>query len=250
MAVLPVSGVKFDSRKVGFVGAENSKSENIETARKSPMYAKTVPVIVLMAMNPSLLNAKLPENFAEENNITFIAPAKAQNLDDTYVISPEIDKSSKIKNPYGWQIFDVLDIKQAKKIKPKETEYNVLFTSLKDKKPNEIDNIYLVPTSDMGRSISGAYEPPRVKALILHNVEGQKYCSVRTVEDVVDNNGNPTAFREREIILDNETAQEIFDIIQGHTDATPWVNKSKIEFKISNSIFTMNEKVVPRNYRP
>lgn len=198
-----------------------------------PAGLKAVPVVVLMSMNPSLLNAKLPETLTEQETLT-------------YVVAPEAPQAGRqIRNPYGWQKLDYFDIKYRGVVNSNGVLYNVLFTSRKDKRQNEVDDIYLIPKSDMGKSIRSEHRPPCVKNLIVHDMpNGEQFSTVQVYEDVVNSRGENVAYREREIVIDDKTAQMIYDMLQGFSRSA-YVDKSQIRWTIVNTPELMKEVYNP-----
>ena len=87
MAILPVSSVDFNARSnVSFARKNDSEGAPADRGMTAPL-GKTVPVIVLMAMNPALLNsaATMSNLQGEEENpnlITMAEPAQNFEIDD------------------------------------------------------------------------------------------------------------------------------------------------------------------------
>ena len=248
VAVAPVGiyKVKCNTNYMSF-GARKDKSTSGGSG--ASVAAKAVPVVVLMTLNPSLLNAKVPENEINPNNIVMVSPnieAKAEK--STYVIAPEVQQIQS-GTPYcGWEIFRAEKILYSKNIVSRGTPYTVVYTNYGKPNSKEINNIYFVPRTDNPNVKKGAaFHPPEVKELIIHDLpNGKQFSTVRTYEDVMDKSGNPVAFREKEIYIDDDTAQHIYDLLYGDPKYTPWINKSYITYKITDNANVMKDKTVYR----
>jgi len=248
MAVSPVGMYKVSNHTNLSFGA--SKKNNDSDNQTVSTAVKAVPVVVLMAMNPSLLNAKTPETIINPNNIVMITPNQEIEAEkSTYVIAPEIEQIQQGTPFHGWEIFKAEKIKYSKNIVSRGAAYTVVYTNYRNPKNNkEINNIYFVPRSDSPNIKKGAaYHPPEVQELIIHDLpNGKQFSTVRTYEDVMDKNGNPVAFREKEIYIDDDTAQHIYDLLYGDSKYTPWINKTYITYRITDSSAVMQPKTTYR----
>lgn len=103
------------------------------------------PVIVLLAMNPSLLNSKVPviNNLDElAQKIEVVSQLPEENIDEaTYVMSPEVEQTRPQDAPYGWKCFKNEYIRWTNNGKADGKNCKVIFSILKDMshiKPNEV----------------------------------------------------------------------------------------------------------------
>lgn len=224
-AILPVSSVSF-ARK------NNSEGAPYDGGMTAPL-GKTVPVIVLMAMNPALLNsaATMSNLQGEEENpnlITMAEPAQNFEIDDaTYVMQPEtIGKSQSVnKPPYGWNLFLQDDIVEVNKGHNALGNFDMVYTNNRIDESGSISDVYIIQKS---RNIpaKSAFHPPRVYKLMYHNIGRDKeFCGVITKEDLLDEGGNYLGSLETEIKLDDDTAQKLIDLITGHSN---WKNNTGI----------------------
>ena len=233
MAILPVSSVSFGRRNtVSFVQQDKSKDLPINTGM-TPSLGKSIPVIVLMAMNPALLNsaATMSNLQGEEENpnlITMAEPAQNFEIDDaTYVMQPEtIGKSQSVnKPPYGWEIFELDDIVDSYHGKNALGSFDMVYTNNRIDESGSISDVYIIQKS---RDIPAKpeFHPPRVYKLLYHNIgKGKEFCGVITKEDLLDESGKYLGSLETEIKLDDDTAQKLIDLITGHSN---WKNNTGI----------------------
>lgn len=225
-AILPVSSVSF-ARK------NNSEGAPYDGGMTAPL-GKTVPVIVLMAMNPALLNsaATMSNLQGEEENpnlITMAEPAQNFEIDDaTYVMQPEtIGKSQSVnKPPYGWNLFLQDDIVEVNKGHNALGNFDMVYTNNRIDESGSISDVYIIQKS---RNIpaKSAFHPPRVYKLMYHNIGRDKeFCGVITKEDLLDENGQYISGIEKEIRLDDDTAQKLIDLVTNHSK---WKNNTFIK---------------------
>ncbi len=251
MEVAAINGLRNSTTTYSFGNRKNREPQEQTKSTNTLSMGKTVPVMVLMAMNPSLINANLPKTEVLEGNmIVAAAPETPKSEAPAYIMAPEPQSTqqSNPEYPYGWETFKYNHVKYSKKIKSQGVEYNVLYTNMRGMKDNEIYEIYLVPTRDAGRKVSGEYHPPVVRALIIHNLgEPNEYSTVKTMEDIVDASGKkPLAFCTREIPIDESTAQHIYDLVYGDPKYTKWVNKTDIVVNLTDDPNMMKKRVVYR----
>ena len=239
MAVLPISAVKVDSRNNGlnFTGIRKNKysSEiNNDSARSNDL-AK-VPVVLMIAMSPSMMNAKTPVQIMplDEGNMTeMYEQAPVETNDATYVARPEEFQQS---DPLGVTFFRHRKIKQIKSAIAGGHKANLVMTSY-NRNDNTVSKVYLV-RNDYKNSIE-TQEPPYIKELIYHDLGPTKeFLGVKVVEKVYDKNTQQyKGTIGYELKLDDTSAQYLLDFNAG---STKWVDETGIKFRE-----TTNPNVAP-----
>ncbi len=233
MAILPVSSVSFGRRNtVSFVQQDKSKDLPINTGM-TPSLGKSIPVIVLMAMNPALLNSaatmnNLQAKEGKPEEITMVVPVNEPEVDAaTFVMHPEAvkDVQNVKKAPYGWEIFELDDIVDSYHGKNALGSFDMVYTNNRIDESGSISDVYIIQKS---RDIPAKpeFHPPRVYKLLYHNIgKGKEFCGVITKEDLLDESGKYLGSLETEIKLDDDTAQKLIDLITGHSN---WKNNTGI----------------------
>ena len=233
MAILPVSSVSFGRRNtVSFVQQDKSKDLPINTGM-TPSLGKSIPVIVLMAMNPALLNSAATMNNLQTKEgkpeaITMVVPVNEPEVDAaTFVMHPEAvkDVQNVKKAPYGWEIFELDDIVDSYHGKNALGSFDMVYTNNRIDESGSISDVYIIQKS---RDIPAKpeFHPPRVYKLLYHNIgKDKEFCGVITKEDLLDESGKYLGSLETEIKLDDDTAQKLIDLITGHSN---WKNNTGI----------------------
>lgn len=231
MKVNAVSSVGF---KNSYSFGTSSKSDETGvvdyTQSSSPSLMKKVPVIVLLAMNPATLNSAIPmmPETDNPNQTVMLAPETKSPDVSAYVISPIVEELQQDDAPFGWALFKgaVDNIKFSMPAKGNGANYHMLFTAMKS--DNErINNIYFVKDGSVG-SVSAGDHPPNVQTLIYHNLGEDSFCSVITLENILGPDRLSNGSTLREIMLDDDSAQKIIDLVSGDTK---WKNNTHIQIK-------------------
>lgn len=239
MAVLPINEVsvrKNYNNATSFGAKKRNHSEENPMQKKSAASKMAVPVIVLMAMNPSLLNAEEPIKFMPANNIDATEllayqPAKAEAAP---VLSLDSETHNHSHLPFYSEYLKTASIKTTRKMLGNGAEYHAVLTnSLMHDKSNNVENVYVIKN---GYSCKNQEEhPPVVTELIYHNTnDGKEFCAVKVIEPIIDHakNDENCGTMIREIKLDDESAQFIIDFMAGDTK---WNNKTYIKFSETSS---------------
>ena len=234
MAILPVSSVDFNARSnVSFARKNDSEGAPADRGMTAPL-GKTVPVIVLMAMNPALLNSaatmnNLQAKEGKPEEITMVVPVNEPEVDAaTFVMHPEAvkDVQNVKKAPYGWEIFELDDIVDSYHGKNALGSFDMVYTNNRIDESGSISDVYIVQKS---RDIpaKSAFHPPKVFKLMYHNIgKDKEFCGVITKEDLLDENGQYISGIEKEIRLDDDTAQKLIDLVTNHSK---WKNNTFIK---------------------
>ena len=85
------------------------------------------------------------------------------------------------------------------------------------------------------------HEPPKVRELVYHDTgDGKEYLGIKILQNIYKSGNNtmyPDNTMEREVKLDDESAQFLLDL---RTNDTKWNNTTDIKFSV-----TTNPKVMP-----
>ena len=233
MAILPVSSVDFNARSnVSFARKNDSEGAPADRGMTAPL-GKTVPVIVLMAMNPALLNsaATMSNLQGEEENpnlITMAEPAQNFEIDDaTYVMQPEVEE---VQQNYPLNVAYFSQDAKIQQIIPcvgNGEKGNLVFAKSNYRgKDNEIHEIFYIKQSYKSKALHG--KPPWIVSLNYHNLGGEKdFMGALVIAQFPDG-----SYQEREVRLDDDSAQQIVNLLIGKTK---WTNKTGIGYSETNS---------------
>lgn len=217
MAILPINSVsvRTNQNKINF-GAktdDNSEDDGYEFPRRDIRKAATVPVVVMMSMTPSLLNAATAEKFTPLNTgaLTEIVaenPTKETEA-ATYVMAPQQSGGmSTFQSEYFRQHYYSVF-----KMAAGNGAY-LSFTPLA--KDDEIGIIDYVPRNPGKHYSISSNSAATVQELVVHDLgdDNKDFCGIWTVEIQTDANGKERNIR-KEYRLSNEAANEIIDLVSG-----------------------------------
>ncbi len=245
MAVLPVSSIGFD-KKISTLNfgkrVDDADIERIDQPRaktNKPNLAK-VPVVVLLASTPTLLNSAIPEQFSEtdqENdkieNVKFDYELdKAEKLEKTYVIAP----AQQPKPPYlDWP--GITPVVKCAPAKVNGKPYHMIWTAI-SYDHNELRSVYFADdryskkTDPLKRFL-----PPVLKKLTLHDCPDGQFCTAYLQEDRITNSPNGDIWHRYlyDVRLDDETAQDLIYLIENRHKSGKRVLGSNIEFNVVNT---------------
>ena len=242
MVVMPVSvaSTGFGANSyVNFSGQNRRKNNGdtegspIEYNRSSNNLAK-VPVIVLMAMSPAMMNAKTPiTNLSEmeEAKTEIIAPIPidSEELDEMTTIAPDFSNPQNVqtKAPFGVAELIGRKIYKAETFVSKGQKYYIVYSGRQNSK--YVNSVTVFPEgfrNENGKLL------PIVHELIYHDLgKGKEFCGVFVSADTVLKNGKVKNVRE-EIRLPNEVAQNLIDFMAGDTEMK---NMSSISYSKTKS---------------
>ena len=130
------------------------------------------------------------------------------------------------KAPYGWNLFLQDDIVEVNKGHNALGNFDMVYTNNRIDESGSISDVYIVQKS---RDIpaKSAFHPPKVFKLMYHNIgKDKEFCGVITKEDLLDENGQYISGIEKEIRLDDDTAQKLIDLVTNHSK---WKNNTFIK---------------------
>lgn len=248
MAILPINSIsvmKNQNRSVNFQGRGRDENEGSKNgiSQKAKMSAASVPVVVLMAMSPSLLNAKEPMKIMPmDNGINTEIFEKASEVDEpaTYYSAPG-DYNQSIPNIGTWRRLQNKKILLHKEILGNGTKYHMLFATDKGAAPNSVEYVYVIRDGSEG-SDDFNVTPPEVTKLTYHNLgKDKEFCSVKVHESIIGQDGKQNGTMIREIKIDDDAANQIIDLIAGDT---PWTNSTMMEVAETKSPKIMEPQIL------
>ena len=209
MIVQALSNAKID-KKITF-GQKNNQDKIYSTyPHQKASGLKTVPVVVLMAMNPSLLNADQIRYFEPEQVVPEVVVPMSKNVPQN------------VSNPEGYigTVINNRTIQHKEDVYIEGKKYTMIYVdegkSVRENK-NVVNRIYLVPREykpDINPMTHTAKNsPPEVRAFVYHAIGEDHFCSVKLVE-LPSYDTNKKA-KKMELRLPNEVANKIFALISG-----------------------------------
>ncbi len=250
MAILPVSAAELNKKNnINFGKRRREIEEEYISSPKSSNIAKKVPIMVLMAMNPTLLNsqATLPA-MAEENPdmIEVVAKPHYKNLDLSGIAEFEQTQNKQNNYPYGWAYFRNSRILYEKKAKGNEAPYTMVYSANKLSGQNQVYHVHLIEDG-AGGSNRATDHPPEITKIIYHDLgDADEYCGAYVYEDIADKTGNKhIGTMWSEIRLDHNSAQDLINLITNHTK---WENKTGIKFERTTNPNVIPPKLIKSEY--
>lgn len=184
-----------------------------------------VPVVLMIAMSPSMLNAKMPVHImpmGEEKVSELIAQPNEEVNDATYVAKPEEFQQD---YPLGVAYFSEMVIQEIMPIRNKNEKANIVLAASMNSLPDVVKKVYYIKNSY--KNNIPHQEPPYIVRLIYHNLGPDKeYLGVLIHENIYKSNERYTnAYKEYEVRLDDETAQYLLDF---QANQTKWKNVTNL----------------------
>lgn len=252
MVIMPVSGIDAASsvNKYTSFGHRRNDVEDIPAIpehRGANNLAK-VPVVVLMAMSPAMINAGQPKTNIETElpakTEMVAAPSKldTEALDELTAAYPGVeemqqadDGRSVVMRNKDFSRFDkIVDIESF--ISGGQKKYMV-FAAYKSDEPNAVSSVYIVPSNNKNTE----RRLPRVSELIYHDLGSAKknFCSVKIYYDPGKNaNGRYERLYKDERIPD-EIANKFVELLTGRSG---YNNRTRIKFSTTNSAALQPDK--------
>lgn len=131
-------------------------------------------------------------------------------------------------NVYKWALFNLntQNIKFEMAAKGNGANYHMVYTAPQSSN-DKINHIYFIKDGSIGSVEVGAH-PPLVQTLIYHNLGKDSFCSVITLESILGPDRRENGTTLRQIMLDDDSAQKIIDLVSGDTK---WKNNTHIQIK-------------------
>ena len=224
---------------------KTDKEGRISSHRDSSIMTK-VPVIVLLAMNPATLNSAIPvmPETDNPNNIVMLTPEQKSVDKNTYVIAPELQDIQQINPPYGWEHFRFGKIQHSSNVVV-DGKYNrdlVFYTPVSMKRQgNVVGEVFIVDPNKPGGHLITPH-PPKIEKIIYHDIgKDKEFCSVKTVESLVDDSGNYIGYAYRELRIDDDSANKLMALTLNKLE---WKNATHIDFIVTKTADLAEPKIV------
>ena len=238
MAIAAVNGVNLThGYNAAFTGKKSSKNVSPAEHGGSSTALKSVPVIIMLAMNPATLNSGVPEKYMPMNSeqLTEVV-AQIPTTDVSTINLMEVTGAKKIENPFkGIKYFDDVLLQDIKPAYSNGEKFSlVLAGHYGDGKDNNIvRKVYFV--KDGETRPTPMIEPSFITELVYHNID-DAFLGVKVKKPVYDSHSVYKGAILREYRLDDESAQFLLDL---RTNDTEWNNKTNIKFSITESARVM-----------
>ena len=229
-----------------FGAKEKTDKEGRITSHRDSSIITKVPVIVLLAMNPATLSSAIPvmPETDNPNNIVMLAPEQKSVDKNTYVIAPELQDIQQINPPYGWEHFRFGKIQHSSNVVV-DGKYNrdlVFYTPVSMKRQgNVVGEVFIVDPNKPGGHLITPH-PPKIEKIIYHDIgKDKEFCSVKTVESLVDDSGNYIGYAYRELRIDDDSANKLMALTLNKLE---WKNATHIDFIVTKTADLAEPKIV------
>ena len=229
-----------------FGAKEKTDKEGRITSHRDSSIITKVPVIVLLAMNPATLSSAIPvmPETDNPNNIVMLAPEQKSVDKNTYVIAPELQDIQQINPPYGWEHFRFGKIQHSSNVVV-DGKYNrdlVFYTPVSMKRQgNVVGEVFIVDPNKPGGHLITPH-PPKIEKIIYHDIgKDKEFCSVKTVEFLVDDSGNYIGYAYRELRIDDDSANKLMALTLNKLE---WKNATHIDFIVTKTADLAEPKIV------
>lgn len=211
---------------VNFVG-QNSRKNNgdtegspVEYNRRSNNLVK-VPVIVLMAMLPAMMNAKTPvTNLSETNGAKteMVAPIlfDSEELDEMTTIAPYFSnpQNAQTKAPFGVTSLLGQKIYHYDTFMNNGKKHYIVYSGISNS--DYVNKVSVFPEGF--DSVKEKKLLPYVQELVYHDLgKGKEYCGIIVITHQILKNGKSKTINE-EVRIPNEVAQNLIDFMAGDTE--------------------------------
>lgn len=246
MVVMPVSSALSSLRTnsyMSFGGRKDnadSGEENLyaNDSRSSANLAK-VPVVVLMAMSPAMLNANQPEIKAVQNGLApkvemVQALPTESEMDEAATIAPfeelpEVQQAS--YDPLNQYEYKRQRVLLHDTFRYNGKKYHLVFVQPEDYKKGIVNVVNLFPD---GFKSDSKHFMPKITEFVVHNVPGQELWGSVIVRNTVVSPDHKITSTYTDMRLPDEQAQKVLDLIQ---DSSNFSNGTNIKY---NRVTTPN----------
>lgn len=210
--------------------------------RKYPYKGKplaSISVIVMLAMAP----------IAEGKQLAQFAPINSEHLTElvtaTNAYAPTVEAyqdPQETTYPFGLNYYNkgrlilkVIDSKANNK------DAKMVFTTFNnDVAKNKVAFVHLIDKDYNNRRVVSA--PPVINELIYHNTSKGEFCSVVVSECI--NVNNQYTYKYYNVKLDDNSAQELINLLAGETE---WKNSTDIKFSETTSSELKPDKILSQH---
>jgi hypothetical protein len=252
MAVLPVSAVKVDGHDsvVNFTSKKNNKNKYISEVNNDSANSRNlakVPVILMIAMTPSMMNAKTPEQIIpfDENNIEMVIPDNKldySTVDFSMVAEDVLPDEQKLPSA-----LKPSNVQYKRSFTCQGKKYTMMYIDIKSvrKAQDVVSSIYFVPSdyNCIERGGVACNFPPVLQKLVYHDLGDldKDFISVLTTEQACDSNGDNSRIVKNELKLPDEVANDLIHLFNGDTNL-------KVTTSLGNRVIETNSPKLLGSY--
>lgn len=229
MAISPINSVSFRGNRSRLEHnleqkRDDSQLQSGNILSNAKMSAMSVPVVVLMAMNPSMLNAKEPVSFQPMVNG---APTELYvDAPKSSLIVSESDQAKKVPSYGDWACLKEAcqNVLHHEEFYKANTKYHMLFIGLP--RTNAVYDVLLfpdwMPVSKDPRTVPG-----ELIRLTYHKLEdGKSFYSAYISDGCDDKNGKHVSRIVHEIRIPDHVAKKMLQLRDGKTE---FENKTSLD---------------------
>lgn len=259
MAIAPINGISVRQNynsTVNFTGRrQNEEGDDRQPLRRSTNNMAAVPVVVLMAMTPGMLNGKQPVT---------VLPANEMNITEVLAQAPEIEEAEntyQITEADYAQYTDMPRALNSRYVQYKENfrmngkNYTMYFSNpARSLNRNLVTTIHFVPEDF--ELIKDAFDnelnsPPEMVQFRYHKVSddmSRNFVGAVVKEKICNSDGQNVRFKTSEIRLPDEIANRILGLILGDMDlkASKGIVDSYVHVSSPNLMTTKIERPINR----
>lgn len=212
----------------------NTEGEPVEYNKSSNNLAK-VPVIVLMAMSPVMMNAKTPITDLSETNgakTEMVAPIliDSEELDEMTTIAPYFSnpQNAQTKAPFGVTSLLGHKIHHYDTFMNNGKKHYIVYSGISN--ADYVNKVSVFPEGF--DSVKEKKLLPYVRELVYHDLgKGKEYCGIIVITHQILKNGKSKTIKE-EVRIPNEVAQNLIDFL---ADDTKMQNNTSISYSKTKS---------------
>lgn len=234
-------GIGWDvNRYVNFAG-QNSRKNNADTEGSPVEYNRSlnnlakVPVVMLMAMSPAMMDAKTPvTNLSEmeEAKTEMVAPIPidSEELDEAITIAPDFSnpQNAQKKAPFGVTSLLGHKIHHYDTFMNNGKKHYIVYSGISN--ADYVNKVSVFPEGF--DSVKEKKLLPYVRELVYHDLgKGKEYCGIIVITHQILKNGKSKTIKE-EVRMPNEVAQNLIDFL---ADDTKMQNNTSISYSKTKS---------------
>lgn len=227
MAILPVSSAVLNNNNMVSFNGRKKKQSSEESAPRSNKVSSlaTVPVVVLMAMSPAMLNGKQSLAIMPDNtlNLTEVPADNTKNVDATYENFQVQQNKDKLKDMV------IGDPLYSRPITIEGKKYTLCYAGKDEKKDGSgtkkyVEDVYFIPEG-YKQQIKDRYdrlnEPNTLEYLIYHDLgEDKEFVGAAVVSIECDPDGTNRRVVRQELRLADDDANQLIRLRVGKTEFT------------------------------
>ena len=234
MSITAVSGVKLTNNAYNTVFTGKRRNTESEVAQRDGgggSAMKRVPVVVMLAMSPAMLNSSVPEQYMPMNAQELTEVVAQIPAEDAATVDFREVQETQQNYPLGVAFFNRFKIQEIIPAVVGGAKANIVFTKpVKIGADRDVYDVYYVDPSEPDSN--PRHKPPEIRELIYHNLgEGKEFIGIKLFHHLYKKDGSEVGMIS-ELKVDDKTAQYLLDL---RTGDTKWNNKTLIGFSVTQS---------------